>query len=47
MYSLFPEINEKIARLDEIQNNMDLWDETEQLNKELLEIDGFRKHKLQ
>jgi trans-2-enoyl-CoA reductase len=47
MYSLFPEINEKISRLDEIQNNMDLWDETEQLNKDLLDMDGFRKYKLQ
>ena len=47
MDNIFPEINNKIHRLNEIQNNMDLWDETEQLNKELAEIDWFRKFELQ
>ncbi len=47
MSNIFPEINQKIARLDEIQNDMDQWDETEKLNKELIEIDGFKKHTLQ
>lgn len=47
MDNIFPEINKKIHRLNEIQNNMDLWDETEQLNKDLAEIDGFRKYELQ
>lgn len=47
MDNIFPEINQKIARLNEIQNDMDLWDETEQLNKDLAEIDGFRKFELQ
>ena len=47
MDNIFPEINQKIARLNEIQNDMDLWDETEQLNKELAEVDGFRKFELQ
>jgi hypothetical protein len=39
MDNIFPEINQKIARLNKIQNDMDLWDETEQLNKDLAEID--------
>jgi hypothetical protein len=47
MDNIFPVINQKIKRLNEIQNDMDLWDETEQLNKDLAEIDGFRKHELQ
>lgn len=47
MNNIFPEINQKIHRLNEIQNNMDLWDETEQLNKDLAEIDWFRKFELQ
>ena len=47
MDNIFPEINKKIHRLNEIQNNMELWDETEKLNKELAEIDGFRKFELQ
>jgi ATPase subunit of ABC transporter with duplicated ATPase domains len=47
MDNIFPEINQKIHRLNEIQNDMELWDETERLNKELAEIDGFRKFELQ
>lgn len=47
MSNIFPEINKKIHRLHEIQNDMDLWDETEKLNKQLAEIDGFRKYELQ
>jgi hypothetical protein len=47
MDNIFPEINQKIHRLNEIQNDMELWDETEKLNKELAEIDGFRKFELQ
>ena len=47
MDNIFPEINKKIHRLNEIQNNMELWDETEQLNKDLAEIDWFRKFELQ
>ena len=47
MDNIFPEINQKIHRLNEIQNNMELWDETEQLNKDLAEIDWFRKFELQ
>lgn len=47
MDNIFPNINQKIKRLAEIQNDIELWDETEQLNKDLAEIDGFRKHELQ
>ena len=47
MDNIFPDINQKIHRLKEIQNDMDLWDETEKLNKELAELDGFRKYELQ
>lgn len=47
MLSLFPEINEKIARLEEIQSNPEYWEEVENLNKQLIEIDWFKKHILQ
>jgi len=47
MDNIFPEINKKIHRLNEIQNDMELWDETEQLNKDLAEVDWFRKFELQ
>jgi hypothetical protein len=39
MDNIFPEINNKIHRLNEIQNDMELWDETEKLNKDLAEVD--------
>jgi hypothetical protein len=39
MDNIFPVINQKIKRLGEIQNNMDLWNEIEKLNKELAEVD--------
>jgi hypothetical protein len=39
MLELFPEINKKIARLNEIQLDSEAWEETEQLNKELIELD--------
>ena len=47
MLELFPEINKKIARLDEIQLNPEAWEEVEQLNKQLIEIDWFKKNLLQ
>ena len=47
MLSIFPEINKKIARLEEIQTNPENWEEIEKLNKELIEIDWFKKHILQ
>ena len=47
MMELFPEINQKINRLNEINSNPDLWEETEKLNKELIEVDWFKKHILQ
>jgi hypothetical protein len=39
MLELYPEINEKIARLNEIQLDPEAWEEVEQLNKELIEMD--------
>lgn len=47
MSNIFPEINKKIARIEEIGNDMDHWDEIEKLNQELADIDGFRKYELQ
>ena len=47
MNTLFPEITEKINRLEEIKNNADAWEEIETLNKGLIEVDGFKKHTLQ
>lgn len=47
MMELFPEINQKINRLNEINSNPDFWEETEKLNKELIEVDWFKKHILQ
>ncbi len=47
MLELFPEINKKIARLNEIQLDSEAWEETEQLNKELIELDWFKKYLLQ
>lgn len=47
MDNIFPAINKKIHRLNEIQNDMEFWDETEELNKDLAEIDWFRKFELQ
>jgi len=39
MLELFPEINSKIKRLNEIKDDSELWEEIEKLNKELIEID--------
>jgi hypothetical protein len=39
MLSLFPDINIKIERLEKIKNNSELWEETEKLNKSLIEED--------
>jgi len=47
MNSLFPKLTKKIERLEEIKNNPDDWEEIETLNKELIEVDGFKKHILQ
>ncbi len=47
MNSLFPELTAKILRLEKIQNDPDAWEEIESLNKELIEINGFKKHILQ
>lgn len=47
MLEIFPEINQKINRLEKIKDNLDAWEEIENLNKELAEIDGFKKYNLQ
>jgi ATP-binding cassette, subfamily F, member 3 len=47
MLEMFPKINKKIDRLNEIKNNSELWEEIEQLNKLLIEEDWFKKHTLQ
>ena len=47
MLSLFPEINQQIYRLNEIQNEIESWEEIEKLNKSLIIQDGFKKHILQ
>jgi hypothetical protein len=39
MLEVFPEITKKINRYNEIKENPDLWEETNKLNLELLEID--------
>lgn len=47
MNNIFPEINKKIFRLQEIQQDWENWEEIEEINKYLAEIDGFRKFELQ
>jgi hypothetical protein len=47
MLELFPEINDQIKRLEEIKNKSEYWEESEELNKSLLAVDGFKKHILQ
>jgi len=39
MLNIFPEINEKISKLNEIKNDNEKWKEIEKLNKDLIEID--------
>lgn len=43
MNTLFPEIIKKIVRLEEIKDDPESWEEIERLNKELIEVDGFKK----
>lgn len=43
MNTLFPEIRAKIERLEQIQSDPEAWEEIESLNKELIEVDGFKK----
>lgn len=47
MLEIFPEINEKIYRLEKIKDDSEKWEEIEKLNKELVDLDGFKKHILQ
>jgi len=39
MLELFPEINAQIKRLDEIKEDVEAWEEAEELNKSLLAVD--------
>jgi ATPase subunit of ABC transporter with duplicated ATPase domains len=43
MNTLFPEIIADIARLNEIKDDPEQWEEIESLNKQLVEVDGFKK----
>jgi len=43
MNTLFPDIIAKIARLEGIKDDPESWEEIETLNKELIELDGFKK----
>lgn len=43
MDSLYPEISRDIARLESIKDDPDAWEEIETLNKQLIEVDGFKK----
>lgn len=43
MNTLFPEIRQKIERLEEIKDDSEHWEEIETLNKDLIEVDGFKK----
>ncbi len=43
MASIFPEITDKIQLLHNLQDKAEMWEERETLNKELIEIDGFKK----
>lgn len=47
MFQIFPEINQQIIRLDQIEDSIDDWEEKENLTKALLEVDGFKKYALQ
>jgi len=44
--TILPSIVVKIERYEEIKNNPNLWEESQKLNKELLEMDGFKKYTL-
>ena len=44
--TILPSIVAKIERLEKIKNNPDMWEETQKLNSELIEIDGFKKYTL-
>lgn len=47
MLEIFPKINEKITRLEQIKDDVDHWEEAEKINKYLIEIDWFKKYNLQ
>jgi len=39
MLEIFPEINEKITRLEQIKDDTTHWEEAEKINKYLIEVD--------
>ena len=47
MNSIFPEITEKITRLEVIKNDPESWEEVEEITSRLTQLDGFKKHALQ
>lgn len=47
MLEVFPEINKQIERLNEIKDDPNLWEESEKLNKLLVEQEWFKKYNIQ
>lgn len=47
MLEIFPEINTKIERLNEIKDDHSKWEEIEELSKYLIDNDWYKKHALQ
>jgi len=47
MLEIFPEINKQIEQLNKIKDDSEKWEEISELNKILIEQDGFKKHTLQ
>lgn len=47
MLEIFPEINEKITRLEQIKDDTTHWEEAEKINKYLIEVDWYKKYNLQ
>lgn len=43
MNTILPEVRAKIERLEVIKDDPDAWEEIETLNKELIDLDGFKK----
>jgi ATP-binding cassette, subfamily F, member 3 len=44
--TILPSIAVKIERIEEMKNNPNMWEETNILNKELIELDGYKKYTL-
>ena len=46
MNTIFPGLRENINRLSEIKDDPESWEEIENLNSEIISIDGFKKDAL-